>query len=91
MQQSLVTVPVQGKDNHTQYRRVGVMFQNHNRQTGEVYYRLVLDFPVGATEMLAFAPMAQEAAATAVIEDPAPEATGADASASDAATAGGRG
>ena len=85
-----VTVPVQGKDNHTHYRRVGVMFQNHNRQTGEVYYRLSLDFPVGATEMLAFAPTAQGAAATAV-EDPAPGATGTDASASDAATAGGRG
>ncbi len=54
-----VTVPIKGKDERTHYRRVGAMFENHNRNTGEVYYSIKLDFPVGATEMLAFPPRAE--------------------------------
>ncbi len=54
-----VTVPIKGKDARTHYRRVGAMFVNHNRNTGEVYYTIKLDFPVGTTEMLAFPPRAE--------------------------------
>ena len=49
-------VPVDGKDNVKRYPRVGVMFENTNRETGEVYFNIRLDFPVGATELLAFPP-----------------------------------
>ena len=56
-------VPVQGKDNVKRYPRVGVMFQNHNQETGEVYYNILLDFPVGATELLAFPPKSRDARA----------------------------
>ena len=50
-----ITIPVAVGD-RTIYRRVGALFENHNRDTGEVYYKIDLDFPVGATEMLAFPP-----------------------------------
>lgn len=58
----VITVPVQLKDGVKHYRRVGVMFQNHRRETGEVFYALKLDFPVGATELVAFPPKSPEAA-----------------------------
>ena len=58
-----ITAPVTGTDDKTRYPRVGVLFENHNRETGEVYYTIKLDFPValynfplGVTEMVAFAP-----------------------------------
>ena len=56
-------VPVDGKDNVKRYPRVGVMFQNLNRETGEVYFNIRLDFPVGATELLAFPPKDRDAQA----------------------------
>lgn len=56
-------VPVEGKDNIKRYPRVGVMFENHNTETGEVYFSVKLDFPVGATELLAFPPKEREAQA----------------------------
>ena len=49
-------VPIEGSDSVKRYPRVGVMFENQNQDTGEVYYNLKLDFPVGATELLAFKP-----------------------------------
>ena len=55
-----ITVPVKGKDDITRYRRVGVLFENHNRDTGEAYYSIHLDFPVGVTEMVAFPPRPKE-------------------------------
>ena len=51
-----ITAPVTGKDDKTRYPRVGVLFENHNRETGEVYYTIKLDFPIGVTEMVAFPP-----------------------------------
>lgn len=54
-----IVVPVDVGD-RTHYRRVGALFENTNRETGELYYRLKLDFPVGATEMLAFPPRPRE-------------------------------
>ena len=56
-------VPLNGKDDVKRYPRVGVMFRNHNRETGEEYFTVKLDFPVGATELLAFPPKAREAQA----------------------------
>lgn len=49
-------VPVAGRDGIKRFPRVGAMFEDRNRETGEVFYTLKLDFPVGATELLAFAP-----------------------------------
>ena len=39
------------------------MFENTNRETGEVYFNIRLDFPVGATELLAFPPKDRDAQA----------------------------
>ena len=55
-----LTVPVEyatrdgGKK--TTYRRVGAVFQNARSDTGEPYLSIKLDFPVGATELVAFPP-----------------------------------
>ena len=51
-----ITAPVTGKDDKTRYPRVGVLFENHNRETGEVYFTIKLDFPIGVTELVAFPP-----------------------------------
>jgi len=50
-----VSVPVEGTDGKTRYRRVGVLFQNEAK-SGETYFTLELDFPVGVTKLLCFAP-----------------------------------
>jgi hypothetical protein len=60
----ILTVPVTFRTNgetRTRYPRVGALFQNFRRETGEVYFTVKLDFPVGTTELLAFAPDALEA------------------------------
>ncbi len=54
-----IVVPVQVGE-QTRYRRVGALFENRAKDSGEVYYKIVLDFPVGATEMLAFEPRSHE-------------------------------
>ncbi|WP_253261486.1 MULTISPECIES: hypothetical protein [unclassified Roseobacter] len=51
-----ISVPITGKDGTTRYRRVGVMFENTQRESGEIFFTIKLDFPVGATELLAFPP-----------------------------------
>ena len=40
----------------TTYRRVGAVFQNAKSDTGETYLSVQLDFPVGATKLVAFQP-----------------------------------
>ena len=40
----------------TTYRRVGAVFENARRDTGETILSVKLDFPVGATELVAFPP-----------------------------------
>lgn len=50
-----LVVPVK-RGERTYYPRVGVMFENYNKDTGEPYYKLHLDFPVAVGEMLAFPP-----------------------------------
>ena len=52
----IATVPVQGKDDKTRFTRVGVMWENTRNDTGEVFFKLELDFPVGATEIVLFSP-----------------------------------
>ncbi|MEO1308310.1 MAG: hypothetical protein AAFV38_10395 [Pseudomonadota bacterium] len=57
-------VPVTYKDNgseKTAYRRIGAIFENHRRETGEIILSVKLDFPVGATELVAFPPKSPEA------------------------------
>ena len=67
-----VVVAVKRGD-RTFYNRVGALFENHSNETGERYYKVVLDYPVGATELLAFAPRPDEAASG---EDAAGQAPG---------------
>ena len=45
-------VPVKGSDDKTRYTRVGTLWQNE--KDGQTFFKLDLDFPVGATEILAF-------------------------------------
>lgn len=45
----------------THYTRVGALFENVNRETGETFYKLRLDFAVAEKELLAFPPRASEA------------------------------
>ncbi len=40
----------------TTYRRVGAVFENARRDTGETILSIKLDFPVGAAELVAFQP-----------------------------------
>ena len=43
----------------TACRRVGAVFENARRDTGEIVFFVTLDFPVGATELVAFPPRRQ--------------------------------
>ncbi|WP_282610810.1 hypothetical protein [Pelagibius sp. Alg239-R121] len=59
----VLTVPVEYQDNgttKTTFRRVGVVFENTRRDTGETFFNIKLDFPVGVTEMVAFQPKAND-------------------------------
>jgi hypothetical protein len=54
-----LTVPVKYDDNGTEkttYRRVGAVFENTKRDSGETFLTVKLDFPVGVTELVAFQP-----------------------------------
>lgn len=73
MKRFVMTVPVDVGGDRTIYRRVGAMFENQNKDTGEIHYTIVLDFPVGATRLLAFPPREGEAASG---EDAAGQASG---------------
>ena len=58
-----VVVPHQvGEKTH--YTKVGALFENVNQATGETFYKLKLDFPVGVTELLAYPPRASDAPRT---------------------------
>jgi len=57
-----LTVPTTYNDNGTEkrrYTRVGAMFENTRKDTGEVFYSIKLDFPVAVDELVAFAPKAK--------------------------------
>ena len=48
-------VPVQYKGSaKPAYRRVGAVFENQKKDSGETYLTVKLDFPVGVMEMVAF-------------------------------------
>jgi len=49
-----VTAPVEGRDGKTRFRRVGVMFQQ--KDGAKSAFNIKLDFPIGATELVLFAP-----------------------------------
>ncbi len=49
-----VTVPVKGSDGKTRFRPVGAMFPQ--RDGAKSAFKVMLDFPVGATEFVLFAP-----------------------------------
>ena len=65
MKPHTVTIPVTDASGRKRFPRVGAMFENHTAETGEVFYTVKLDFPVGATELLVFPPRPAEAAAGA--------------------------
>ncbi|WP_282611184.1 hypothetical protein [Pelagibius sp. Alg239-R121] len=59
----ILTVPVEYKKNGSSeitYRRVGAVFENSRRETGESFLSIKLDFPVGVTELIAFQPKATD-------------------------------
>ena len=49
-----ITVPVEGTDGKTRFTPVGVMFPQ--KEGAKSAYKVQLDFPVGATEFVLFAP-----------------------------------
>ena len=53
-----VTVPVEGKDGKTRFRRVGAAF--HNRDGSKAAMSIKLDFPVGSTEFVLFEPRSDQ-------------------------------
>lgn len=61
MTRYVLTVPVKGSDGTTRYPRVGVVFENTKRETGEKMLNVKLDYPIGATELVAFLPKSAEA------------------------------
>ena len=50
---------VQNGESKTRYTRVGTIFEN-TREDGSTCLSVKLDFPVGATEMVAFEPRAKD-------------------------------
>lgn len=58
-----VCVPVSytGKgEEKISYRRVGAIFENTRRETGEIFLSIKLDFPVAVTELVAFPPREED-------------------------------
>lgn len=63
MNRYVLTVPYTFKRNgheETRFRRVGAVFENARRETGEVFLSVKLDFPVAVTELVAFPPKADD-------------------------------
>ena len=54
-----LTVPYEFQKNgrtERRYRRVGAVFTNTRKETGETILSIKLDFPVAVTELVAFQP-----------------------------------
>lgn len=47
-------IVTKGKDGKNRFHRVGALFENTNRNTGEIYFTLKTDFPVIVNEELVF-------------------------------------
>ena len=59
MNRYVLTVPYEFQRNgktETRFRRVGAIFENARRETGEVFLSVKLDFPGAVTELVAFPP-----------------------------------
>ena len=59
MARYILTVPVTYTEDGTErrsFRRVGAVFENTRRETGETFLSIKLDFPVAVTELVAFPP-----------------------------------
>ncbi len=54
-EQYTITVPILGPDGEWTYPRVGEMSALRQEKSGEIIYDITLDFPTGATELVAFA------------------------------------
>lgn len=52
----IAMVPHKDRNGRDRFTRVGVLWENSRRDTGEVFFKLELDFPVGATEIVCFPP-----------------------------------
>jgi hypothetical protein len=48
--------PFRNGKTETRFRRVGAIFENARRETGEITFSVKLDFPVAVTELVAFPP-----------------------------------
>ena len=67
MTRYILTVPYEFQRNgrtETRFRRVGAVFENARRETGEVFLSVKLDFPVAVTELVAFPPRPEDDADT---------------------------
>ena len=54
-----LTVPYEFQKNgqtERRFRRVGAVFTNTRKDSGETFLSIKLDFPVGVTELVAFLP-----------------------------------
>ena len=63
MTRYILTVPVtytDGGSEKTSFRRVGAVFENTRKETGETFLSIKLDFPVAVTELVAFQPKAAD-------------------------------
>jgi hypothetical protein len=63
MNRYILTVPYEFQRNgktETRFRRVGAIFENARRETGEVFLSVKLDFPVAVTELVAFPPRPED-------------------------------
>ena len=58
-----LTVPYEftrGGETQRRFRRVGAVFENTRRETGETFLSIKLDFPVAVTELVAFPPSSRD-------------------------------
>ncbi|MBB5224509.1 phage terminase large subunit-like protein [Amaricoccus macauensis] len=63
MTRYVLTVPYTFERNgqtETRFRRVGAIFENARRETGEVFLSVKLDFPVAVTELVGFPPRPED-------------------------------
>ena len=63
MTRYILTVPHEFKRNgktETRFRRVGAVFENTRRETGEIFLSIKLDYPDAVTELVAFPPIADD-------------------------------
>ena len=73
MTRYVLTVPYAFQRNgktETRFRRVGAVFENARRETGEVFLSVKLDFPIAVTELVAFPPRPEDDATLDEVTQP---------------------